>query len=120
MSKPQPASEGEIAAVRRAPADPRRNPSYPAREHLHEKPHWLGILRKAEGQVAPFGQRLSVLGSDPQRPKYERLYAQMQGALDQIADAVKRLPAETGDLYEEDKHRVEEAVAALERLGRSW
>ena len=44
----------------------------------------------------------------------------MQGALDQIADAVHRLPGEVGDLYEEDKHRLEEAKAALDRMLARW
>jgi hypothetical protein len=45
---------------------------------------------------------------------------QMQGARDQIADAVRRLPMETDDLYEEDRHRLDEAVAALNRLFERW
>jgi hypothetical protein len=44
----------------------------------------------------------------------------MLGGRDQIADAVKRLPMEVGDLYEEDRHRLNEAVAALERLFARW
>ena len=44
----------------------------------------------------------------------------MLGARDQVADAVKRLPLETGHLYEEDRHRAEEAVAALDRLFKTW
>ena len=120
MSKPQPSSEGETSATRTSVPDPKKNPSYPAREHLHEKAHWQAILTRAESQIAPFAQRLGVVGTDPKRPTYERLYAQMCGARDQIADAVRRLPGETGDLYEEDKHRVEEAVTALDRLAQRW
>ena len=44
----------------------------------------------------------------------------MLGARDQIAEAVRRLPMEVGGLYEEDRHRLDEAVAALERLSRTW
>jgi len=120
VSKPQPASEGEMSTTRTSVPDPMKNPSYPAREHLAEKPHWMAVLKNAEAQIVPFSQRLKVVGNDPQRPKYERLHAQMLGARDQIADAVNRLPAETGDLYEEDKHRVEEAVSALDRLAQRW
>ncbi len=120
MSKPQPASEGETSSTRTSVPDPRKNPSYPTRQHLAEKPHWQSILQNAETQIAPFAQRLSVIGNDPNRATYERLYAQMLGAHDQIADAVRRLPGENGDLYEEDKHRVEEAVTALDRLARRW
>ncbi len=120
MSKPQPSSEGETGATRTSVPDPKKNPSYPGRQHLHEKPHWQGILQSAEAQIAPFSQRLSVLGNDPNRTVYERLHAQMLGARDQIADAIRRLPGETGDLYEEDKHRVAEAITALDRLAQRW
>ena len=58
MSKPQPSSEGETSATRTSVPDPKKNPSYPAREHLHEKPHWQAILTKADSQIAPFAQRL--------------------------------------------------------------
>jgi len=51
---------------------------------------------------------------------FERMLHQMQGAQDQIADAVRRLPMETNDLYEEDRHRLDEAVAALNRLFERW
>ena len=120
MSHSQPASEGEVAHVRTGPQDPKRNPSYPPRKHTHERPHWQQVLRDVEAKVAPFTQRLASLGNNPDRAKYERLHAQMLGARDQVADAVRRLPGEMGDLYEEDKHRVDEALAALERLTGRW
>ncbi|WP_435010027.1 hypothetical protein P12x_001247 [Tundrisphaera lichenicola] len=101
-------------------ADPKKNPSYPAREHLLEKPHWLSVLQGVESKLAVYRQKLGVLGNDPRKATYERIYAQMTGARDQVAAAVKRLPQETGHLYEEDHHRVDEAVAALERLVQKW
>jgi hypothetical protein len=102
------------------PTDPKKNPSYPAREHLHEKPHWQSVLQGVEGRIATARQKLGALGSDARRPAFERIYFQMLGARDQVADAVKRLPLETGHLYEEDRHRAEEAVAALDRLFKNW
>jgi hypothetical protein len=101
-------------------ADPRKNPSYPQRVHLSEKPHWEGVLQKVESRLTVPRQKLNVLGNDPKRAAFERIFAQMQGARDQVADAVKRLPLETGGLYEEDHHRVDEAVAALDRLFQKW
>jgi hypothetical protein len=101
-------------------ADPKKNPSYPQRVHLAEKPKWEGILQSVETRLAVPRQKLSVLGNDPKRPAFERIFAQMLGARDQVADAVKRLPLETGGLYEEDHHRVDEAVAALDRLFQKW
>ena len=101
-------------------ADPKKNPSYPQRVHLAEKPHWQEVLQTVEGRLAVARQKLVVLGNDPKRAGYDRIYAQMLGARDQVADAVKRLPLETGGLYEEDHQRVEEAVAALDRLFLKW
>jgi len=116
-----PVSEADNPGHRRSiPADPRNNPSYPARAHLHEKGHWLAILQGIDARLATPRQKIGVLGNHAQRPALERIYAQMLGARDQVADAVKRLPQETGDLYEEDHHRVEEAVAALDRLFHRW
>ena len=109
MSTPQPAA-----------ADPRENPSYPQRVHLLEKPHWQSVLQNVESRLAVARQKLSVLGNDAKRPAFERIFAQMLGARDQVADAVKRLPLETGDLYEEDHHRVDNAVEALDRLFLNW
>ncbi len=101
--------------------DPKKNPSYPQRVHLAEKPEWEGKLKAIETRLAIPRQKLGVLSnSDPKRPAFERIYAQMLGCRDQVADAVKRLPLETGGLYEEDKHRVEEAIKALDRLFVKW
>ncbi len=120
MSDSNPVSEGETASAPLAPPDPRKNPAYPQRVHLHEKPHWQSVLRDCEARLANARQRLRVVGNDPKRAGFERIFAQMTGARDQIADAVGRLPQETGDLYEEDKHRAEAAVAALDRLFARW
>ena len=40
----------------------------------------------------------------------------MAGARDQIAVAASRLSMEVGEMYAEDRHRLEEGVAALDRL----
>jgi len=120
VSSSQPVSEGDNPDYRPAVPDPRMNPSYPQRVHLHEKPHWQSVLQGVEGRLAVARQKLGVLGNDPRRVAYDRIYAQMLGSRDQVADAIKRLPQETGDLYEEDHHRVDEAIAALDRLFLRW
>lgn len=97
--------------------NPLRNPSYPARIHTRERPKWEGLLRSWEARIAQAGSELA--GAAPDDPR-RRLYAQMLGARDQIADAARRMPTEVGDLYEEDHHRLTEAVAALERLFARW
>jgi hypothetical protein len=55
-----------------------------------------------------------------QRSTFDRLFAQMLGARDQVADCARRIPGETGGLYEEDHHRLEEALAALDRVEARW
>jgi hypothetical protein len=121
VSKSQPVSEAEAdVPTRTQPVDPARNPSYPQRVHIHERAHWQRVLQECEERIAMARQKLNVLGNGPTRPAFERLFAQMLGARDQIADAARRLPTETGDLYEEDRHRLEEAVAALDRVFKWW
>lgn len=121
MSKAQPVSEAEAdVPARPQPVDPLKNPSYPQRVHIHERAHWQEILRRCEQRIATARQELNGLGDGPNRAAFERLYAQMLGARDQVADAARRLPVETGDLYAEDKQRVHGAVAALERSLQRW
>src|SRR5512135_143162 len=121
VSKAQPVSEAEAdVPARPQPVDPLKNPSYPQRAHIHERAHWQEILRRCEQRIATARQELNGLGDGPNRAAFERLYAQMLGARDQVADAARRLPAETGDLYVEDRHRLEEAVAAFDRVLLQW
>jgi hypothetical protein len=122
VSKTSPVSEAEGAPpAPSVPADPRKNPAYPQRVHIQERAHWQGVLRACEERIAPYLQKLSaIVPNSPDRPRFERLYAQMLGARDQVADAARRLPGEVGDLYKEDRHRLEEAVAALDRVIGKW
>lgn len=90
--------------------DPNRSPSYPQRVHIGERAHWQSVLASWDQKIAA-AHALRPSGRDATRE-----FVQMAGARDQIADAVKRLPMEIGAMYEEDKHKLEEAVAALERL----
>jgi hypothetical protein len=121
VSKSQPVSEAEgIVPSRTQPVDPLRNPSYPQRVHIHERAHWQAMLDRCEERITMARQKMNVLGNSPGRAGFERLFAQMLGCRDQVADAARRLPMETGDLYEEDKHRLEEAVAALDRVFKRW
>jgi hypothetical protein len=121
VSQNQPVSEAETKTpVRTQPVDPLKNPSYPQRAHIHERAKWEAVLKNCEDQVGAARRKLAVLGNRPNRARLERLYVQMLGARDQVADAARRLPGETGDLYEEDHHRLEEAVVALDRVQRLW
>jgi hypothetical protein len=117
----QPVSEGESELpVRTQPVSPLKNPAYPQRIHLSERAHWQDVLRSCEAKIAQAEQKLCLVKPGPRRAELERLHAQLLGARDQVADAVRRLPMETGDLYTEDRHRVQEAVAALDRVLSRW
>ena len=92
-------------------ADPRRSPTYPQRVHIRERAHWQAVLDSWDQKIAAARQSSKLSGDAA-----SIAFARMAGARDQIADAARRLPMEVGEMYEEDKHRLEEAVAALERL----
>lgn len=122
MSQPPiPAlSEGQAPVAPVQPTGPLKNPTYPRRVHAHERAHWQGVLLACEERIGQARKRLDSLGDSPNRPALDRLHAQMLGARDQVAEAARRLPGEVGDLYEEDRHRLEQAVAALDRVIRTW
>ena len=110
-----------VAAKAPAPANPLKNPSYPVRIHIGEKARWEEVLKTCEEKLTPARQKLKVLAANaPERASFEKLYAQMLGARDQVAEAARRLPGEVGDLYEEDHHRLEQALAALDRVIKKW
>ncbi|MFO0951573.1 MAG: hypothetical protein U0835_10550 [Isosphaeraceae bacterium] len=122
MSDIQPVSEGESHSVPAVaqPKGPYKNPSYPQRIHVHERAHWNDVLKSCEERVALASRKLAGLGASADRSKFDRLYAQMEGARDQVADAARRLPVEAGALYHEDLERIEQALAAMERVWKSW
>ena len=102
------------------PAVPFKSPTYPLRTHFRERGELEQQLRSADERIQAVRQKLDVMGNHPDRTVLERLYLQMVGARDQIAEGVRRLPLETGALYDEDHERYAEAVAAFERVHRRW
>jgi hypothetical protein len=113
-------SSTSIEVVADKKLDPFHNPTYPQRVHILERPQLEQALRSCEDRILPVRQKLSALGNHPERPMYERLYHQLLGARDQVAESVRRIPLETGDLYHEDKERFEQALAAFDRLLKRW
>jgi len=77
-------------------------------------------LQAWDRKIATVAQKLAVIGSAPSRSAHERIYHQLTGARDQLADAVYRMPRETGALHHEDHERLVNAEAALERLFHRW
>jgi hypothetical protein len=112
------AAEHQSASPR--PKVPFKSPTYPLRVHFGERASLDERLLACEERIQAVRQKLDAMGNQPERAGLERLYFQMLGARDQIAEAVRRLPLETGALYDEDKERYEEAVAAFERLYGRW
>lgn len=106
-----------MAHAETSPRSPWKSPSYPSRTHVNERAQWRALLELWDGRIAQAQAELGDAVPDSDRG---RLFAQMLGARDQIADAARRLPMEVGDLYEEDHHRLNEAVAALERIFARW
>ena len=89
-----------------------KNPSYPYRVHTHEKPFWDGILRGLDERL---NQARELVGADASEPR-RFLLVQLAGARDQVYEMARRLPGEVGELYEEDRHKLEQAVAAFDRV----
>ena len=119
-SLPRSQAEPSTPIVPGVPHISSKNPAYPQRTHIAERAQWQEVLASCDKKIARALQKLGVLGNTPSRAIFERLYAQMLGARDQVAFAARRLPGETGDLYEEDHHKLEEAVAALDRTLQKW
>ncbi len=102
------------------PVSPWKNPSYPARTHWAERPALEEKLHAWDRKIATVAQKLTVIGAAPSRASHEKIYHQLTGARDQLADAVSRMPRETGVLHHEDHERLVNAESALERLFRRW
>ena len=123
MSSPSalaPKETNETAQSSQATINPVKNPSYPQRVHFAERQPLEEKLREWDERIAAIGRKLAELGSHPKLEVYECLYHQMQGSLDQMSEAVRRMPLETGTLYDEDRQRLASAEAALSRLFQRW
>ena len=120
MSSALAPQESKTPATSSSTTIPERNPSYPLRTHFGEKTALESTLHSWDEKIAAFGVKLSVLGASPGRAGRERLFHQMMGARDQMAESVRRMPLETGSLYVEDAERLRNAEAALVRLAKRW
>lgn len=97
--------------------NPLRSPSYPQRVHAGERARFRAILETWDTRI---GKARGELDGDAPGSARMDLFARMLGARDQLADAARRLPMEVTEMYHEDHHRLDEAVAALERLFARW
>src|SRR4029077_18890862 len=85
------AEAGTEPATDSRPADPYHNPSYPQRIHFHEVARLDAVLHSCEERVSEAFQKLGAVANDAQKPRFVRIYHQLQGARDQIAEAVRRM-----------------------------
>lgn len=100
--------------------DPFHNPSYPQRTHFAERTKLEETLRGVEDRMAQAAKKLAVLARDPRLVEFTRLYHQMMGARDQIAECARRIPREAGELYHEDHERLDLAVKAFDRVVKQF
>jgi hypothetical protein len=88
------------------------------RDHFSERAKLEGALRIAAERVETARGKLSAGAA--RSAEAVRLYHQLLGACDQIAECARRMPLETGALYDEDQERFGRATAALERVWQRW
>lgn len=100
--------------------DPFHNPSYPKRTHFAERTKLAETLNRVDERMGQAAKKLAVLARDPRLVDFSRLYHQMMGARDQIAECARRIPREAGELYHEDHERLDQAVQAFERVVRQF
>jgi hypothetical protein len=113
--------EKQAGVVERPKAgEPYRNPTYPERDHFAERARLDEVLRASQGRVDEARRILDAHGDSPGTAEAVRLYHQLLGVRDQIAECARRIPLEAGALYKEDRERFEQATAALERVWQRW
>jgi hypothetical protein len=109
-----------IPSTPAAPPSPFKNPTYPQRIHYGERAALVDILRSCDERLEGFRKKLDVLGQSAERAAYERRFLQLQGARDQVADTIRRMPIEAGELYHEDRERLQAAIEAFDRIEARW
>lgn len=109
---------GAIAASRGT--EPFRNPSYPLRDHFSERAKLEEALRTCDDRITSARRLLDAKGNLAGNARGVRLYHQLLGVRDQIAECARRMPLETGSLYDEDQERFKQATAALARVWQRW
>jgi hypothetical protein len=78
------------------------------------------MLQTSEERIATVRERLNAVAGHPEKANLVRIYHQLLGIRDQLAESARRIPVEAGELYEEDNERYKQAVAALERVWGKW
>jgi hypothetical protein len=100
--------------------EPFRNPSYPVRDHFSERQKLEEALRLCDERVTSARRKLDAIGNLAGSAEAVRRYHQLLGVHDQVAECARRMPLETGSLYDEDQERFKQATAALARVWQRW
>ena len=106
MSSSHAAVPSPSKANQPALPDPARNPTYPQRTHFGEKQALETELHAWNDKIRLVAQQLMSKDGQSRSEDLKRLYHQMMGAQDQMTEAVRRIPLETGALYHEDLERL--------------
>ncbi|AMV38940.1 hypothetical protein [Planctomyces sp. SH-PL62] len=102
------------------PSSGLKNPSYPDRTHFGERSSLEARLKSCDEKLGAVRRKLGLLASHPRRADYEKIYHQLLGARDQFVNASYRMPREAGELYHEDRERLEAAERAFAFIHRRW
>ena len=116
-TKPAVVADSQVAPT---PARWYKNPSYPERTHFSERAALEGKLKACDEKLAAVKRKLGLLGNHAKKAEYERVYNQLCGARDQIADAGYRMAREAGGLYHEDLERLEAAERSFAWILQRW
>jgi hypothetical protein len=90
------------------------------RDHFAERARLEEALRNSEERVDAARRKLEARGNSVGNAEAVRLYHQLLGVRDQIAECARRMPLETGALYREDAERFNQAKSALDRVWLRW
>ena len=120
MSEPYELEARTGAASGSQTREPFRNPSYPERDHFSERARLQEARTACEERINAAREALEPSGDRAGNADSIRLFHQLLGVRDQIALCVRRMPLETGELYDEDKELFAQATAALERVWQRW
>lgn len=115
-----PALASANAGVVAKPPRPYMNPSYPERTYFPERPALEAKLKACDEKIAGVRRKIALVANHARKAEYQKVFHQLQGARDQLADAVYRMPREAGGLYHEDRERLEAAERSLTWLLRRW
>ena len=111
---------GKGCCTNRRRSSPIATPAIPSATISRNEPGSKRLCARARSGSTAARRKLEAGAGLAGNADAVRLYHQLLGVRDQIAECVRRMPLEAGELYKEDKERFEHATAALERVWQRW